>query len=70
MKDSRRRSARRLGRLGMPIFLSLMALVAGCANDTGVPTLLVGSYAAADAFFMPLRSVVGTVLLGIINGTL
>jgi hypothetical protein len=53
----------------MPVLLASVPWVMGCANDTGVPALLVGTYATADAFFMPLRSVVGMVLLGIINGT-
>jgi hypothetical protein len=40
----------------------------GCV--AAVPALMVGTYATADAVFMPLRAVVGTVLLALINGTL
>lgn len=69
MRRSHRTLARRAVRLlSLPVLLASVPFLTGCG--AAVPALMVGTYATADAFFMPLRAVVGTVLLALINGTL
>ena len=68
MKDLPTTAARRSVRLGLPVFLALMPFLTGCASGIAVPVILAGTYALADIMYLPLRSIVGTVLLNIING--
>lgn len=68
MKDRNKRATRRMGWLGLSVLLASMPFLAGCAGAIALPALMAGTYAAADIIYMPLRSIVGTVLLSIING--
>ena len=64
---STRRSASRVGRVGLLSLLACIPLLTGCLNPVGVVATAFGSIFWWDLALIPVRSALGTATLDFIN---